>query len=449
VIGDEARQQYLQAEGGLPDVVIACVGGGSNAIGMFTAFVGDQDVRLVGVEAGGRGIKTDEHAASVVGGSPGVLHGSFSYILQDEDGQVRPTHSIAAGLDYPGVGPGHALLWDDERAEYTAVRDEQAVAAFRLCTRLEGIMPALEPAHALHRAGEIARELGRTAASCCACPGVATRTWTPSKPLARETTTVTMTMADNLEDRIRPAPGTLNLVPYVIAGHPDRWTSLDAGRRLAGMDVAAVELGIPYSDPLADGPVIQRAGQRALQSGATVAGSLELAAEIANGGGAPLVLMTYVNPILAYGPRRFARDAAEAGVAGVIVPDLPADEAEPVAGWLRAAGLDTVFLVAPTSTDERMVEICRASTGFVYCIALTGITGARAVLPPDLPQLLERVHRHCTLPVAVGFGISRPEHLAALRGQADAAVVGSAIVAEVDAGRDPVPLVRELLAACR
>jgi len=160
VIGDEAREQYLSLDGKLPDVVVACVGGGSNAIGIFTAFLDDRDVALVGVEAAGRGVKTGEHAASLVGGRPGVLHGTYSYVLQDGDGQILPTHSISAGLDYPGVGPEHAFLHETERVEYVAVTDKDALAAFKLCTRLEGIMPALEPAHAIHHAGVIARELG-------------------------------------------------------------------------------------------------------------------------------------------------------------------------------------------------------------------------------------------------------------------------------------------------
>jgi tryptophan synthase beta chain len=160
VIGDEARDQYLVAEGRLPEVVMACVGGGSNAIGMFTAFLADREVRLVGVEAAGVGLESGRHAASLSGGRPGVLHGSYSYLLQDEDGQVLPTHSISAGLDYPGVGPEHSFLRDAERAEYVAVTDAEAVAAFKLCTRLEGIMPALEPSHALAYAGFLARELG-------------------------------------------------------------------------------------------------------------------------------------------------------------------------------------------------------------------------------------------------------------------------------------------------
>jgi tryptophan synthase beta chain len=160
IIGDEARDQYLAVEGRLPDAVIACVGGGSNAIGMFTAFLGDAGVDLIGVEAAGSGLSSGRHAASLVGGRPGVLHGAYTYLLQDEDGQVLPTHSISAGLDYPGVGPEHSLLRDLERATYVGVTDAEAVAAFKLCTRLEGILPALEPSHALHYAGTLGRELG-------------------------------------------------------------------------------------------------------------------------------------------------------------------------------------------------------------------------------------------------------------------------------------------------
>ncbi|MGH7876122.1 MAG: tryptophan synthase subunit beta [Candidatus Dormibacteraceae bacterium] len=153
VIGVEARAQMLSATGRLPEVVVACVGGGSNAIGIFSAFVADAEVRLVGVEAAGRGLSSGLHAASLSAGRPGVLHGSFSYLLQDGDGQVLSTHSVSAGLDYPGVGPEHSYLRDSERAEYVNADDAEAVAAFKLCTRLEGIMPALESSHALHQAG--------------------------------------------------------------------------------------------------------------------------------------------------------------------------------------------------------------------------------------------------------------------------------------------------------
>ena len=159
VIGREARQQFLDARGVLPDCVVACVGGGSNAIGIFQQFIPDEDVRLVGVEAGGHGVDTGEHSATLSAGRPGVLHGSMSYLLQDQHGQVVPTHSISAGLDYPGVGPEHSFLKDSERAEYLAVTDEQALEGFHLLSRAEGIIPALESAHAVYHATELAKSL--------------------------------------------------------------------------------------------------------------------------------------------------------------------------------------------------------------------------------------------------------------------------------------------------
>ncbi|MBE0500683.1 MAG: tryptophan synthase subunit beta [Desulfuromonadales bacterium] len=149
VIGREAREQVLAATGRLPDAAIACIGGGSNAIGLFTPFIEDESVRLIGVEASGLGIDTDKHAASISAGSVGVLHGNKTYLLQDDDGQIQHAHSISAGLDYPGVGPEHAFLKESGRAEYVAVTDEEALAAFRLLTELEGIIPALESAHAI------------------------------------------------------------------------------------------------------------------------------------------------------------------------------------------------------------------------------------------------------------------------------------------------------------
>jgi len=158
VIGREARAQMLEAEGRLPDVALACVGGGSNAIGLFYAFR-DDPVRLIGVEAGGEGLETGRHAATLVAGRPGVLHGALTYLLQDEDGQVRPTHSISAGLDYPAVGPEHAYLKDAGRAEYVAVTDEEALEGFRLLARTEGILPALEPAHAIAYLPRLVRQL--------------------------------------------------------------------------------------------------------------------------------------------------------------------------------------------------------------------------------------------------------------------------------------------------
>ena len=161
VIGKEARAQMLAKKGKLPDACVAAIGGGSNAIGLFHPFIDDAGVRLIGVEAAGRGLDGPDHAASIQGGRPGVLHGNRTYLLQDEDGQILEGHSISAGLDYPGIGPEHAWLNDIGRAEYRAATDTEALEAFQLCSKLEGIIPALEPSHALARVGEIAAEVGK------------------------------------------------------------------------------------------------------------------------------------------------------------------------------------------------------------------------------------------------------------------------------------------------
>ena len=164
IIGDEARQQMLEQVGRLPDIIVACVGGGSNAIGIFTAFIPDHDVRLIGVEAGGEGVETGRHAARFADpqkGRPGVLHGTYTYVLQTEDGQIAETHSVSAGLDYAAVGPEHAYLRSVSRAEYTWVSDDQALEAFQLLARLEGILPALESAHAIAETMQLAPQMGR------------------------------------------------------------------------------------------------------------------------------------------------------------------------------------------------------------------------------------------------------------------------------------------------
>jgi tryptophan synthase beta chain len=161
VIGREVREQVLQAEGRLPDAVMACVGGGSNAIGVFHPFLADEGVRLIGVEAAGDGMETDRHAAAINGGRPGVLHGNMTYLLQDRDGQITEAHSISAGLDYPGIGPEHSWLHDVGRAEYLTATDTESLQAFQLLAELEGILPAIESAHALARLPEVTREVGK------------------------------------------------------------------------------------------------------------------------------------------------------------------------------------------------------------------------------------------------------------------------------------------------
>jgi tryptophan synthase alpha chain len=226
--------------------------------------------------------------------------------------------------------------------------------------------------------------------------------------------------------------GELGLVAYITAGDP----SLAATEKIvlaaaeAGADI--IELGVPFSDPVADGPTIQRASDRALRSGTTLAGVLELVQRIRTHSEVPLVLFTYFNPVLQMGFEKFAAAAASAGADGVLVTDLTPEEAEEYRAIMQAHGLDTIFLVAPTSTDARIAKISAASTGFVYLISRTGVTGAREALPAELPALVRRTRKFTQLPIAVGFGISLPTHVTVLGGIADAAVVGSALMSEIE-----------------
>ena len=226
--------------------------------------------------------------------------------------------------------------------------------------------------------------------------------------------------------------GERALIPYFTAGDP----SLGVTRRLVieaakrGADI--IELGIPFSDPLADGPVVQRATQRALAAGVTLPRVLELVREMRGEVTAPLVFLSYYNPILAFGLKAFCRAAVEAGVDGVIVADLPPEEAGPLHVEAEAAGLELIHLVAPTSTPDRMRKIAKATGSFIYMVSLTGVTGTRAELPPDLVQHLRALRGITTKPICVGFGISGPEQAAAVARLADGVIVGSAIVKLVE-----------------
>lgn len=228
------------------------------------------------------------------------------------------------------------------------------------------------------------------------------------------------------------AAGELGIVAFVTAGDP----SPDATERIvpalaeAGADV--IELGVPFSDPIADGPVIQRASERALRAGTTLRGVVELVALLRRRTEVPLVLFSYLNPILQMGLERFARESAAAGADGVLVTDVTPEEFEKERQVLRAAGLDTIFLAAPTTTPQRLAHIGAASSGFLYLISRAGVTGERDALPAGLPELIRRVRAATPLPIAVGFGISQPGHVSVLGGLADAAVVGSALVAEIE-----------------
>ena len=232
----------------------------------------------------------------------------------------------------------------------------------------------------------------------------------------------------------RRARGQAALVTYVMGGDPDLHTSRDLALACAAGGADLLEIGIPFSDPIADGPTIQAAGERALAAGTTPGGVLDLAAEVRRRTEVPIALMGYLNPVLAHGEARFLDGCARAGVDALILPDLPPEEAVEMGRLARQKGVGTVFLLAPTSTEARRAAACAASTAFVYFVSVTGVTGARRELPADLSAQLRAVRAVCPVPVVVGFGVSTPEQARALSRLADGVVVGSAIVARAAGG---------------
>jgi len=230
------------------------------------------------------------------------------------------------------------------------------------------------------------------------------------------------------------ARGELGIIPYLTIGYPERESALELVPALVRGGACAIELGIPFSDPLADGVTIQRASHVALQNGVTVRYCLETAARLREAGvDVPFVFMGYFNPLLQYGLEQFVRACVEVGVDGVIVPDLPPIESDELHALCRAAGRDLIFMVAPTSTERHLREVAARASGFLYCVSLTGVTGARDRLPDDLPAFLQRVRAVTDLPLALGFGISRPDHVAQAHALVDAVVVGSALLDRIAA----------------
>lgn len=218
------------------------------------------------------------------------------------------------------------------------------------------------------------------------------------------------------------------LIPYMTVGYP----SLDTTRQLApivarqGADL--IEMGVPFSDPMADGATVQRSSHAALAQGVTLTACLSVAAEARRSNDVPLVFMTYYNPVLRYGLERFVHDCAQSGVDGLIVPDLPPDEAAELHVLCKVAGVDLIFLVAPTSTDDRLKRVAEMASGFIYCVSLVGVTGARAELSEGIEEMLAHVRLYTDLPLVVGFGISTAEHVAQVSQWADGAVVASALI---------------------
>ena len=473
VIGREARRQCLDKLGRLPDEVIACVGGGSNAMGIFAGFLGDPGVRLTGVEAAGEGLATGRHAASINGGTVGVLHGAKTKLLQTPEGQILEAYSVSAGLDYPGVGPEHCHLADLGRARYAVCDDRHAIHAFDALCRCEGIIPALESSHALAEAIRIAPTLPREAVLVVNLSGRGDKDmdnvtqWkaahpdyryegphspeggTPQGPGSQPVTVETQSPSSVHRSpaggaRLQSvfahakAEGRAARVLYMPCGFPSMAETEAVMEALIAGGADVLELGVPFSDPIADGPVIQAAGQQALAGGVDLPKILALAGNLrAKHPETGLVLFSYYNPILAYGPDRLCADAAAAGIDGLLVVDVPHEEESELRPIAEAAGLSWIPLVSPATTPERAKDLVAGCNGFVYVITVRGITGERKALPPELAERLKALRQVTDLPLAAGFGVSDRATAEAISAHADGYVVGSAAVRALAEGGIP------------
>ena len=433
VIGEECKVQMPELAGRQPDAVIACVGGGSNAMGIFYPYIDVDGVRLIGVEAAGEGLATGRHAASLCAGRPGVLHGNRTYLLQDADGQIIETHSVSAGLDYPGVGP--ARLAEGRGARRVRRGDRRRRAA-----RFQRPMPLRR-----HHPGA---GIGPRGGLCCAdCAGNGAGSNPPRQPIrprrqghaygcrARRAQALAVSRIQARFEVLRKAKRKA-LIPYITAGDPSPALTLPLMRGLveAGCDI--LELGVPFSDPMADGPVIQRSSERALKHGVSLSGVLGMVRDFRHQNSqTPLVLMGYANPIEAMGVEKFVREAKVAGVDGVIVVDYPPEECEQFAALMRQAGIDPIFLLAPTSTERRIQEVARVGSGYLYYVSLRGVTGAGHIDLADVAAHIPKIRAATQLPIGVGFGIRDAESARRVAQTADAVVIGSRIIQEIeDAG---------------
>ena len=416
-------------------------------------------MKLYGFEAGGSGVATGLHAASITGGSVGVLHGTRTFLLQDEYGQTKDSHSISAGLDYPAVGPEHAWLHATGRAVYEPVDDSEAMDAFRVLCQTEGIIPAIESAHALagalRIAPQLAAELGREPVIVVNLSGRG------DKDMHTAAAYFGVSFADDghgegravnrLQDVLKSARAENRavLIGYLPAGYPSVDGSIEAMRAMVEGGCDIIEVGLPYSDPAMDGPVIQAAADQALSRGVTTPDVIRAAGAVARHrrGGADHVVLEPDRALRGRALRRasWPRSAA----AGVITPDLIPEEAGPWIAATDAHDLGRVFLVAPSSTPERIALTQQVCSGFVYAGAVMGVTGARDQVGHAARELVERTKKATDQAVCVGLGVSTGEQAAEIAGYADGVIVGSAFVRRLLDNRDPrkgVDAVRELAA---
>ena len=421
VIGKEIKSQLMEREGKLPDAVIACVGGGSNAMGAFYDFIPDESVQLIGCEAAGHGVNTDKNAATIANGTLGVFHGMKSYFCQDEYGQIAPVYSISAGLDYPGIGPEHAHLHDIGRAQYVPITDEEAVSAFEYLSRIEGIIPAIESSHALAYARKLAPTMNKDQIIVVNISGRGDK----------DVAAIARYRGVELSKIAQAFDHGKAFIPFVTAGDPDLETTKELLLVLQESGADLIEIGIPFSDPVAEGIVIQKADERALAAGTTTDKIFDMVESIQDKMHVPMVFMTYANVIFVYGIEKFAKRSKEIGMSGVIIPDVPFEEKEEMDSVFSKYDLDVISLIAPTSHD-RIQAIAAEAKGFVYCVSSLGVTGMRSTINKGVAQMIEQVKKTKDIPCAIGFGISTPEQAKEMSEFSDGVIVGSAIVKLVE-----------------
>ena len=326
--------------------------------------------------------------------------------------------SISAGLDYPGIGPEHAYLHDIGRAEYVPVTDEEAMDAFEYLARTEGIIPAIESAHAVACARKLAPAMEKDKILVITISAGATRT---APPLPATEGRISMS-------KIRKAfEHGKAFIAFITCGDPDLATTAEAVRAAAANGADLIELGIPFSDPTAEGPVIQGANIRALKGGVTTDKIFAFVRELRRDVDVPMVFMTYANVVFSYGAEKFISACRDMGIDGLILPDLPFEEKEEFLPLCRQYGVDLISLIAPTS-ENRIAMIAKEAEGFLYIVSSLGVTGTRSEITTDLDSIVRVVRQNTDIPCAIGFGISTPEQAGKMARIADGVIVGSAIV---------------------
>ena len=388
VISKEIKEQLLEKEGKLPDAVIACVGGGSNAIGAFYHFINDPSVRLIGCEAAGRGVDTAETAATIATGRPGIFHGMKSYFCQDQFGQIAPVYSISAGLDYPGIGPEHAHLHDIGRAEYRpGHRRRRPWMPLSISAAWRASFPPSNPPMPWPTPESWPLPWAGIRSSSSTFPAGVTRTARPSPA------TEGRIFMSNIAKAFANGKA---FIPFVTCGDPDLETTAKVVRAMAQAGADLIELGIPFSDPTAEGPVIQEANVRALAAGTTTDKIFDLVRDLRRDVTIPMVFMTYANVVFSYGAEKFISTCADIGIDGLILPDIPYEEKDEFDPICKRYGVDLISMAAPTS-ENRIAMIAREATGFLYIVSSLGVTGVRSEITTDigaLVRLVREIHVH-------------------------------------------------------